>query len=330
LRSCAPFLNGCHVMRTISIGPAQAGLYAAIAMLLAGSPAGAQQATPPPGRTLPAQAAPPTGTPPPIALPSGQRRPERGMAPQGFSVVLVLGDIQGTATPDDVPAAARRALVDMREFLPFKSYKLLDAAWVMCCGLDGRPGARGGSTPTSPSTGAVSQLLRGPDDQEYELKLFTSRGDGSQVFVRFTLFGGAALSETTAASSTQTARQIARKIDDLKDRHAFLEKQIQETKKKVDVGITSGSEIPKLELELRRIEREVAELVTQATESRNARASARPAAESSPRNTVIDTNFAMSVGETVVVGTSRLKGGSRALIALLTAVPPRSATERRE
>jgi hypothetical protein len=29
----------------------------------------------------------------------------------------------------------------------------------------------------------------------------------------------------------------------------------------------------------------------------------------------------MAIGETVVVGTSRLKGGSRALIALLTAVP---------
>ena len=37
----------------------------------------------------------------------------------------------------------------------------------------------------------------------------------------------------------------------------------------------------------------------------------------------------MNVGETVVVGTSRLKGGSKALIALLTAVPPRT-TERRE
>jgi hypothetical protein len=36
---------------------------------------------------------------------------------------------------------------------------------------------------------------------------------------------------------------------------------------------------------------------------------------------VVDTNFTMEVGETVVVGTSRLRGGSRALIALLTAVP---------
>ena len=38
----------------------------------------------------------------------------------------------------------------------------------------------------------------------------------------------------------------------------------------------------------------------------------------------------MDVGETVVVGTSRLKGGTQAIIALLTAVPPRATTERRE
>jgi len=35
---------------------------------------------------------------------------------------------------------------------------------------------------------------------------------------------------------------------------------------------------------------------------------------------IIDTTFSMDVGETVVVGTSRLGGGDRAIIALLTAV----------
>ena len=36
--------------------------------------------------------------------------------------------------------------------------------------------------------------------------------------------------------------------------------------------------------------------------------------------TLIDTSFTMSLGETVVVGTSRMRGGSKALIVLLTAV----------
>jgi hypothetical protein len=46
--------------------------------------------------------------------------------------------------------------------------------------------------------------------------------------------------------------------------------------------------------------------------------------KSSDGRSVIDTTFRMDVGETVVVGTSRLKGGSRALIALLTAVPAKT------
>jgi hypothetical protein len=35
--------------------------------------------------------------------------------------------------------------------------------------------------------------------------------------------------------------------------------------------------------------------------------------------TLIDTTFTMTLGETVVVGTSRMRGGNRALIVLLTA-----------
>jgi hypothetical protein len=42
---------------------------------------------------------------------------------------------------------------------------------------------------------------------------------------------------------------------------------------------------------------------------------------------VIDTSFTMDVGETVVVGTSRLKGNGKALIALLTAVPPKGRSQ---
>jgi hypothetical protein len=45
---------------------------------------------------------------------------------------------------------------------------------------------------------------------------------------------------------------------------------------------------------------------------------------------VIDTTFSMDIGETVVVGTSRMRGGDKALIALLTAVPRGGATARKE
>jgi hypothetical protein len=41
---------------------------------------------------------------------------------------------------------------------------------------------------------------------------------------------------------------------------------------------------------------------------------------------VMDASFRMDVGETVVVGTSRIKWAAKALIALLTAVPQRSTS----
>jgi hypothetical protein len=259
----------------------------------------------------------------PVETPSAAptRRPDRATLPQGFSVVLVLGDIQGATTADDVPPAARKALVDMREFLPFKSYKLLDAAWVMCCGQD----ARSGGT-------SASQMLRGPDDSEYELKLFTSRAEGAQVFVRFTLFGSGTPKELVAdaASSSAVSRTTARRIADLKDQRALLATQIQDLRKRAEVGIAPASDVPKLEVELRRVDREIEDLTARLADASAGRSVARTSVEHAVRSSIIDTTFTMNVGETVVVGTSRLKGGSRALIALLTAVPPRTTTERRE
>ena len=241
--------------------------------------------------------------------------------PQGFSVVLVLGDIQGASTPDDVPPAARKALVDMRDFLPFKSYRLLDAAWMMCCGQQSNSGW--GSS--------QSMVLRGPDESEYELKLSTSRAENARVFVRFSLFGGGTSSEASvepmAATMANLSRTTTRKIADLKDQGLLLEKQIQEAKRKADVGVAPASEVPKLEVELRRVNREVEDLQARLAETRANRSNAR-AVEPRQKSSIIDTTFTMDVGETVVVGTSRLKGGAKALIALLTAVPPRTSEKR--
>src|SRR5204863_5705254 len=74
-------------------------------------------------------------------------------SPQGYSVVLVLGDVQNASGGDNnVPPAARKALGDMKDFLPYKSYRLLDAQWIL------------GSQHTT-------SRLRGPNDQDYELTL---------------------------------------------------------------------------------------------------------------------------------------------------------------
>ena len=95
---------------------------------IAASSAGVTAQQPPtPTAARPGQTAPRPEMRPPTPPPPG--RGPRAAVPQGFSVVLVLGDIQSAASSDDVPLAARKALADMKDFLPFKSYRLLDAAW---------------------------------------------------------------------------------------------------------------------------------------------------------------------------------------------------------
>ncbi|HEY7501505.1 MAG TPA: hypothetical protein VH740_23485 [Vicinamibacterales bacterium] len=240
-------------------------------------------------------------TPQPRETPAAKTR-----VPQGFSVVLVLGDIQTAAPSDDVPPAARKALTDMRDFLPYKSFKLLDAAWLLCCGNDLR---RSGETTT--------QLLRGPDGQEYELKLTTSRESGGEFVVRFTLFGP---SENEAAvASTDGEATTARRLADARDRLTLLQVQLQEARKKFEVGTAPKAEVTKLEMEVRSEQRRIEDLST-----RQGRGTGPRAVPS--KRAVLDTTFTMDTGETVVVGTSRLRGGAKALIALLTAVPPRGAS----
>jgi hypothetical protein len=128
-------------------------------------------------------------------------------------------------------------------------------------------------------------------------------------------------------------RTMQRKIADLRDRRGVLEGTIADTRRKVEIGAASGSELPKLEADLRSMEREIEDLSARVAESSTAgtttasRGGSRNSQER-PRTVspIIDTSFTMDVGETVVVGTSRQKGGSKALIALLTAVPPRPAS----
>ena len=70
-------------------------------------------------------------------------------AQRGFSVVLLLGEAQSAASGDGLPPAPalRKALNDVKDFLPYKSYRVLDTQWL-----------RGGSTPirTNCRAGCVS------------------------------------------------------------------------------------------------------------------------------------------------------------------------------
>src|SRR6185295_9626869 len=156
-------------------------------VLLTGAPAWAQQA-----------AAAPQGT-------------------QGFNVVLVVGDLQGGATPDNIPPAARAALGDLKDFLPYKSYRVLDTAWIL---------------------GSTTQLfraksrLRGADDQAYEVNL-TSSPTGAPAspslqmkFVMQDLTGGDPVRTTEAAHKEAQTRA---EIQQMTAARAALEKSAQST-----------------------------------------------------------------------------------------------------
>jgi len=206
---------------------------------------------------------------------------------QGYSVVLVLGDMQAGSTPDTVPPAAKKALADMKDFLQYKSYRLLDSQWTL-------------------GSSNVSTRLRGADDQDYSL-LMSARllDDGARMLsVTFQLREG--------GSDMAERRMVEVLTAEAKARGQYSENH-PEMRGWVSGGVSGG----------------VAGGVNGGVGEGGQRGGGSGAgsgrglgATTIQRNgSIISTSFTMDVGETVVVGTSRLKGGDKALIALLTAVP---------
>jgi hypothetical protein len=218
--------------------------------------------------------------------------------PQGFSVVLVLGDLQGGSTQDNVPPAARKALTDMKDFLPYKSYRLLDVQWTLCCG--------GGRGPTP-----VVSRLRGPDGHDFELTLAASLEPSSRLGVRF------ALRDPSNAEAEAGGSELLRELQADKQR---LEAEYERLKRAAESRFQAGTgKSPDEEKDVLEARSRVAAASIKLAEAKQRRSLSR--VMSSASRAMIDTSFTMDVGETVVVGTSRLAGGDKALIALLTAVP---------
>jgi hypothetical protein len=97
-----------------------------------------------------------------------------------------------------------------------------------------------------------------------------------------------------------------------------LEAATQKARSRYEVGRGGPVDEDRTVRELRNKRAEMSiRLAESRRDSRNVTVQARSAKSSA----VIDTAFTMAVGETVVVGTSRVAGGDKALIALLTAVP---------
>ena len=205
----------------------------------------------------------------------------------GFSVALVLGDLKGGTSPETLPLGARRALADMRDFLPYKDYRLLDTQWILCCGSS-KVGAG--------ISGRLRGLRRGAEGSEEQMYAFSVTVldvAGSQLSVRFWMNDAAepksALTRLTDerafdAALAQQERQIEGQLADARKRYSAEHPAVKELVMQLDrvKEHTGGSRLP------------------------------------SGKTAVIDSTFSMNLGETVVIGTSSLKG-DKALIALLTA-----------
>lgn len=96
------------------------------------------------------------GLMPPVAL-AGQRASVPIQSPEdsklrGFTITLALGEIDGGRSTGAFTPAATKALADLKDFLPYKSYRPLDTVWII--GLNG-----------------PHQFLRGPDGQKHEFTM---------------------------------------------------------------------------------------------------------------------------------------------------------------
>jgi hypothetical protein len=90
------------------------------------------------------------------ARPNQESRLDPSKRVQGFSLLLLLGETQGAAPLSNISAPARKALADIKDFLPYKGYRVLDTQWV--AGSD---------------TGSSNGGLRGLDNQDYQFQLRT-------------------------------------------------------------------------------------------------------------------------------------------------------------
>jgi hypothetical protein len=172
--------------------------------------------------------------------PSRQARP--GSATHLLSLaLLVASNDYGPGEGDPLPAPVAKAVADIKDFLPFRQYRMHDAAVVRTANLE-----------------PARVQLQGPGSTYTGLLRYQLEPGGTRLnFSEFVLI------------------------------------QAQEVPRPPRAGPRNGTPAP-------------------------------PA----PSREVISTGFSIDVGETIVVGTSRLGGSGSALVLVLTALPARQAEPR--
>jgi hypothetical protein len=88
-------------------------------------------------------------------------RDDKALGNQNLQILLLAAGTKTPATGLEVPENAQKALADLKKFLPFKSYQLVDAAWLSA--TEGQP---------------VQGRLQGSGGAVYQVKLrFRTMGD---------------------------------------------------------------------------------------------------------------------------------------------------------
>ena len=259
--------------------------------------------------------APSGQTPPAIAVQQPSPAPFKGRDSQmpqlqGFNIVLLVGESQSSgASIEDVPAAARKALADMRDFLPFKHYRVLDTQWTSCCAESGRNTIAGrvqGVAAGSGGQGTADVRLL-PRTYNFILQVGPN---ASRLSVYFSLQPEGSMRSGQNVVSAVREQELEKRLFDLRRELDQLEDEIPRRTKDRSA---SHPEVQTLQAQQRRVQQRIAETVNEISSSKSHNADTDRSVRS-----LIDSNFTMDVGETVVVGTSRL-GGDKALIAIVTA-----------
>jgi len=241
----------------------------------------------------------------------------------GFSVVLVIGGTQGASASDNVPEAARKALADMKDFLPYKRYQLLDAAWILCC---------------APDTTQVSGRVRGPDGRDYLYSVDPGAIAGSKLNLRFNL---REVRDVPASSANVDKLSDTARLEYMKHQSEATreleeaELQVRTIRPRVEVGTATPSELESATIRLRSAQQRLQDLQRIGGGQGRASASTNSAARAigggrgstSFGRELMDSSFLISPGETVVIGTSRING-AQALIAILTAATKPAAAAK--
>jgi len=245
----------------------------------------------------------------PLAQQGSARRDPAGamQAIQGFNIVLLVGESASSGSSiEEVPAAARKALADMRDFLPFKHYRVLDSHWTSCCVMPMAAPLSGrlqGVVGTGGESSATVRLL--PRTFGYALSVTP---DSGRLAVRFTMRQDDAASGRSGGSVARTDSALDNEV---RRELLNLEQQLETARQRAR---TTNARANGNRAE---VDDSVKALLARYEALKN-EYQRGAAGDRGLSRAIVDNAFMMDAGETVVVGTSRL-GGDKALIAIVTA-----------